>query len=445
MKTQPTKLKREQKEAISLLSIGTLLEYFDLMIYVHMAIILNELFFPTGDRQVEYLVAAFGFCSTYLIRPLGALLFGYIGDNYGRKSTVVITTFMMATSCLIMATLPTYAQIGIAASILMTFCRILQSLSSMGEVMGASIYLSETIKPPHQYPLVWLAVGFCSAFGGVLALGMATFVTSYSLDWRLAFWAGALIAFIGLVARTKLRETPEFIAARLKAQVKRDNMKNFTEDKTVDLMIETNNSFISRFVATFKKIPLKVCFSLFALQCYFPIIFYFVYMYCGNILKHDFGYTSGEIIYHNFLISLWQSAALLISVFLLYKVHPFKFLRWLLFFGVVAVVVSNYYLSILTSGSQLFWIQVALIICAPHEGAAAPIIYKSFPVLQRFTYVSFIYAMSRAITFVIMAFSLIYIMEAFGTLGLAIITLPIMVAFYFSLRFFENLELARRD
>src|SRR5574343_1713793 len=106
-------LTREQKQAIGLLSIGTFLEYFDLMLYVHMAVLLNELFFPKTDAHTAMLITAFSFCSTYVLRPIGALIFGYIGDNIGRKATVIITTFMMAISCVIMANLPTYEQIGI--------------------------------------------------------------------------------------------------------------------------------------------------------------------------------------------------------------------------------------------------------------------------------------------------------------------------------------------
>ena len=113
-------LSRQQKEAVGLLQIGTFLEYFDLMLYVHMAVLLNELFFPKTDPHTASLLMAFAFCSTYVLRPFGALLFGYIGDHIGRKPTVILTTMMMALSCIIMATLPTYSQIGIAAAWLVT-------------------------------------------------------------------------------------------------------------------------------------------------------------------------------------------------------------------------------------------------------------------------------------------------------------------------------------
>ncbi|WP_342267402.1 hypothetical protein [Candidatus Tisiphia endosymbiont of Empis tessellata] len=81
-----TSLTREQKEVVGLLSIGTFLEYFDLMLYVHMAVLLNELFFPKTDPHTATLLSAAAFCSTYLLRPFGALIFGWIGDNVGRKA-----------------------------------------------------------------------------------------------------------------------------------------------------------------------------------------------------------------------------------------------------------------------------------------------------------------------------------------------------------------------
>src|SRR5271166_1263690 len=108
-------LQREQRQAIGLLSIGTFLEYFDLFLYAHMAVVLNELFFPKADTHSQALLSAFAFSSAFVFRPIGALLFGYIGDTYGRKTTIMITTFMMSVTCVIMANAPTYAQVGITA------------------------------------------------------------------------------------------------------------------------------------------------------------------------------------------------------------------------------------------------------------------------------------------------------------------------------------------
>lgn len=135
-----------------------------------MAVVLNNLFFPTTtDPHYSQLLSSFAFCSTYILRPFGALILGYIGDQIGRKATVIITTGMMALTCLTMANLPTYAQIGITASWLITICRIVQGLFSMSEIIGAQLYLTESIKPPLRYPAVAMVV-VASAFGGLILL-----------------------------------------------------------------------------------------------------------------------------------------------------------------------------------------------------------------------------------------------------------------------------------
>ena len=190
-------LNRQQREAVGLLQIGTFLEYFDLMLYVHMAILLNELFFPNTDPHTAALLSAFAFCSTFVFRPFGALLFGWIGDNIGRKPTVIITTAMMAVSCIIMASLPTYAQIGITASWIITLCRVAQGLSSISEKHSAEIYIAESTKDPVKYPTV-ASLNIASGFGSLVALGVSALVTSRGFDWRIAFWIGACIAVVAV-------------------------------------------------------------------------------------------------------------------------------------------------------------------------------------------------------------------------------------------------------
>ena len=282
-------LNRKQKEAAAILQIGTFLEYFDLMLYVHMAVVLNELFFPKTDPHMAKLISAMAFCSTFVFRPFGALLFGYIGDTVGRKHTVVITTFMMAISCAFMGILPTYAQIGIAASWGITICRIIQGLSSMGESVGASLYLTELIQPPDRYPVVSL-IGCANCFGTMAALAVATAVFALGLEWRFAFWIGALIAVVGSVARTALRETPEF------ADAKRRIKKKF-EIANIDNEELESNPIVN------EKVDQKTSLAYLLLSCGQPACTYFIYIYCGSILKHSFHYTSAQIIQQNFILA----------------------------------------------------------------------------------------------------------------------------------------------
>ena len=213
------------------------------MLYVHMAVLLNELFFPETDPHITALLGAFAFCSTYVLRPFGALLFGYIGDNMGRKATVIITTLLMSLSCIVMASLPTYEQIGITAAWIVTICRILQGLSSMGEVMGAKIYITEITKPPAQYPAV-LLVTLSSSLGAMVALGLASLVTHISMNWRVGFWIGACIAVVGSVARTRLRETPDFVDMKRKKQLEIE--RNRASEKRKMELLEGVREEVSR-------------------------------------------------------------------------------------------------------------------------------------------------------------------------------------------------------
>lgn len=174
-----------------------------------MAILLNELFFPKTDPNTASLLAAFAFCSTYVFRPFGAMLFGYIGDNIGRKSALVISTFMMSISCFIMTILPTYQEIGIWASIIMISCRVIQSFAATGESIGAEIYLTEILKPPLSYKVVSWVAEVCT-LGSLGALCIATIVLKSQANWRFVFGLGCIIALVGSASRTRLKETIEF-------------------------------------------------------------------------------------------------------------------------------------------------------------------------------------------------------------------------------------------
>ena len=175
--TQPVKLNKDRFNSIFLLSIGTFLELFDLMLYVHLASLLNELFFPKSDPTTAFLLSATAFSLTFILRPFGGFVMGKIGDWIGRKHTIMLTTFIMAATCLRIATLKTYEEIGITATITIIICRMAQGISSMGEFIGATIYLCETLKSPYKYiasSIIQISV-FC---GGIAALMAAYFAIS---------------------------------------------------------------------------------------------------------------------------------------------------------------------------------------------------------------------------------------------------------------------------
>jgi MFS family permease len=428
--SEQQKLTREQKEAIGLLSIGTFLEYFDLMLYVHMAVLLNELFFPKTDPFTASLLTAFAFCSTYLLRPFGALIFGYIGDNIGRKATVIITTLLMAFSCFVMAILPTYAQIGIMASWLVTICRIVQGMTSMGEFIGAQLYLTEITKPPIQYPVVSLTSVF-SVLGGTAALAVSSLATTSSLDlnWRTAFWFGVVVALIGTVARTTLKETPEFANAQKRIIKGLDNDQK-KELKSSSIWIQESRN------------DKKTLFLLFALDCAWPVCFYFSYIFCGNILKQEYGFSANEVLYQNFIVSMVQFMGTIILSFISYKIYPPKIVKVKLVIFIIIALASPFLLNTLHSPYTIFCLQCCFLVFACDYTPAMPITYKHISILRRFTYSSLAYAISRSIMSIITSFGLVYLFEYFGYFGILVVLLPIVTLYIISINHFEKLEKA---
>lgn len=421
-------LTKEKKEAIALLSIGTFLEYFDLMLYVHMAVVLNNLFFPTTtDPHYSQLLSSFAFCSTYILRPFGALILGYIGDQIGRKATVIITTGMMALTCLTMANLPTYAQIGITASWLITLCRIVQGLSSMSEIIGAQLYLTESIKPPLRYPAVAMVV-VASAFGGLIALLVATIVTTYGSNWRLAFLFGTCIALVGFMARLTLRESSEY--ANAKERVRLIFAANIDNKHK-----EPKNNYLWN-----EKIKIWSLISYFIMESVSPVYFYLNYIYCGNLLRSNFGYTSEQVIRHNLNLGIFNFINAILLTILCYKFHPLKILRTKLYFFIPFIISFPVFLDQITNVKNLLILQILFIFLCCTAFPANPSIFIQFPVFKRFTCTTFTFAVSKAAMYAAPAFGLTYITKYFGNLGLLFILIPMNIAYILARNYFEILE-----
>ncbi|MDF3033186.1 MAG: transporter [Alphaproteobacteria bacterium] len=426
-------LTREQKESIGLLQVGTFLEYFDLYLYVHMAVLLNEIFFPQSDPHTASLLTAFALCSSLAFRPIGALIFGWIGDHIGRKPTIVITTAIMAISCLVMANLPTYAQIGITAAWGVTICRIVQGISSMGEVIGAEIYLTESVQLPARYPATaFLHVS--SVLGALAALGIAFFVTSSGFNWRLAFWAGAAIALVGAVARTRLRETPEFL------EMKRQWLKKEIHEAN----LEGDPVHGAAFNATWKEpVRAKTLTSFFFIACGYPLCMYIAYFYFNPILKESFGYSSEDIIRHNFFLAFIGLIANIFITYFSYRIHPLKINKIRGTLGLFLMISLPFLIMNLTSPAQLFLIQAFVLIVALDDIPSFAVFMSHFPLYRRFTFASFLWSLSRALIYIITSFGLIYLGSYFGHFGLWIITLPTAFGFLYGINHFKGLERKR--
>ncbi len=420
------RLKKEQKGAIFLLQIGTFLEYFDLMLFVHMAVVLNELFFPKVDPFTNALLSAFTFCSTFALKPLGALIFGHIGDNVGRKHTVIITTMIMAISCVIMASVPTYAQIGIAASWVVTICRALQGMSSIGESIGAELYTAELIPLPLRYKAVGY-IGFAGVVGMVASLIVAGSVLSLGINWRIIFWLGAIIALVGSAARVTLRESPDFSDAKRRLLEMLDKA-----EKNPDLLI--NNP------AWEESVCRKTSLAYFLVFCGWPFCFYFSYVYCGGILKEQFHYTKETLIHHNLIVSIFNMIGLYLFIRLTEKIHPLVILKAKLIIYIPFLCMVPWLLLNAKSDLIIFIIQIVSVVFGHSTIPAKAIFLMHFPIFKRFRYASFITAISHVTLYIVTSFGLVYAVTFLGEYGILLISLPVTFGFLWGLLHFEKLE-----
>ena len=205
--------KRHRIFAIMAASSGNLVEWFDFYVYAFSSIYFAAAFFPKGDPTVQLLNTAGVFAAGFLMRPIGGWLFGRIADKYGRKKSMLISVTMMCAGSLVIACLPTYAQIGAWAPFLLLMCRLFQGLSVGGEYGTTATYMSEVALKGQR--------GFFSSFqyvtligGQLLAVLLIVILEALLTDeqlrawgWRIPFICGALAAVVAMILRRTLHET----------------------------------------------------------------------------------------------------------------------------------------------------------------------------------------------------------------------------------------------
>ncbi len=208
-------LKLEKKSILYAIA-GTVLEWYDFTIYIYLAPILSDIFFPTHDKFAT-LVSIFAiFFAGYLARPIGGMFFGSLGDRIGRKNTLIISISLMTLMMIITSILPSYALIGIAAPVLLAFTRIFQGFSVGGEYSGVLVILSE--KAPEGKRGIITSLGpLVNGFGliassSVVAVLYETMTKEQMMTWgwRIPFIIGSIAGIFLVALRTKMTESAHF-------------------------------------------------------------------------------------------------------------------------------------------------------------------------------------------------------------------------------------------
>ena len=195
-------------------SVGNVMQWYDFAVYAYMAPILGGLFFPSDD-PLESLIGAFGaFAAGYVSGPIGAVIFGHIGDKIGRKAMLMVSILMMGLATTAIGAMPVEANIGWIAGAGLVALRMLQGIASSAEYTGSLAFVCEHAPPKRRgflasFIMVGSNIGFLLG-GGVAALAGWVF-TDAQLDawaWRLPFLSGGIVAIIGLFLRLRLSEPP---------------------------------------------------------------------------------------------------------------------------------------------------------------------------------------------------------------------------------------------
>jgi MFS family permease len=203
-------------------SLGTVFEWFDFYLYGTLAVFFGSLFFPPGNETAAFLGSLATFGAGFAVRPLGALVFGRVGDLIGRKYTFLITIVVMGLATALVGVLPTYAQIGIWAPVLLVTLRLAQGLALGGEYGGAATYVAEHAPTDRRgYFTSWIqttaTLGFFLSLAVILACRVGLGDDAFrAWGWRVPFLVSVVLLAISVYIRLRLEESPVFV--EMKAQ-----------------------------------------------------------------------------------------------------------------------------------------------------------------------------------------------------------------------------------
>lgn len=226
--------------SIAVAAFSTIVEWYDFTLYLYFATVLSRVFFGGSASALVTTLAAFAVA--YLLRPLGAIVFGHIGDRFGRRRTLLLSVAIMTAAMLGTALLPTHAEAGIAAGWLLFLLRCVMGFSVGGEYNAVVAYLLEGA-PPNRRGLIASLAAAASEAGALMAVGIS-FLTVKALSpaaldawgWRIPFVFGALLAACVWIARAAMEESPDFERQRASGTVPANPLRHAFRNHHVSIM-----------------------------------------------------------------------------------------------------------------------------------------------------------------------------------------------------------------
>lgn len=217
-------------------ALGQFVEWYDFVVYAYSATVITRLFFPTIDPAAGLLSTLAVYALGFVTRPLGAVLWGVLGDRFGRRGILSAIILLMGGATAAIGLLPVYAQIGILAPTLLVVCRLLQGLSAAGESVGASSFVAEHA-PPERRGL-YVGIVYSSAVLPPIAAALLVLLLTSTLSaeaygswgWRLPFLLGAPLALVGIYIRNRTEESPAFRQTQASRRVARTPLRTALRD-----------------------------------------------------------------------------------------------------------------------------------------------------------------------------------------------------------------------
>lgn len=249
--------------AVAAASIGNALEWFDLVAYGFFAVVISQQFFPAGNDTISLLLTLGTFGVSFFMRPLGAIVLGAYADRAGRRAALSLSISLMMVGTLIIAVLPNYATIGLAAPLILVIARLLQGFSAGGEFGSATAFLAEHMPQRRGFLSSWqvasqgLTMLLAASFGVVLN-GNLSPAQMDAWGWRIPFFFGLLIGPVAWYIRKRVDETPEFVAAEMSSKTTltpvRDTLATQKERLLIAIgvvILATVSTYVVLFMPTF--------------------------------------------------------------------------------------------------------------------------------------------------------------------------------------------------
>jgi metabolite-proton symporter len=382
---------------------GTAVEWYDFFLYgTAAALVFNQLFFPSSDPFVSTMLAFGTFAAGFIARPLGAVVLGHLGDRRGRKATLVTSLLMMGISTMLIAFIPSYEAIGVAAPLTLLALRLLQGFALGGEWGGAVLLVSEygNDSARRAFWASWPNVG--PPLGNLLAAGVLALLSALlpqeaflAWGWRIAFGLSALLVIIGLILRLYVQETPMF----QKAQQRTEAAKSKTK---APLGVLFRRNWREVLIAAGSRMGENAGFYIYSL---------FLITYVTDIRGEERGMALTAVM-------IGQATAV-IAIPLLAIVADRVGRRPILFTASVATAVWGFAFFALLDTGQLGWIILAavggLLIFAAYSSVIGAFFSELFPTDVRYSGTSVAYNLASVIAGAISPMVALALYEAFGS------------------------------